>query len=111
MGLVGPRIGAGMTRIEVYQAEQTIRSFVGIARSKAQRSNLAHYVVLNRQEASLFLVSPSMKVLREGNLASGLEFVFESEAGIKSIYVPPSGVLRAEFVRLRSRLGISEITF
>ena len=34
VGLVGPRNGAGMTRIEVYQAEQTIRSFVEMARSR-----------------------------------------------------------------------------
>ena len=34
VGLVGPRIGAGMTRIEIYQAEQTIRSFVEMARSR-----------------------------------------------------------------------------
>ena len=111
VGLVGPRIGAGMTRIEVYQAEQTIRSFVEIARSKAQRSNLAHFVVLNGRGSSLVLVGPDMDILRESELPPSVEFVIDSDAGIDSIYVPPSGLLRGQFIRLQSRFGPSEVTF
>lgn len=111
VGLVGPRIGAGMTRIEVYQAEQTIRSFVEIARSKAQRSNLAHFVVLNGRGSSLALVGPAMDILRESELPPSVELVVDSDAGIDSIYVPPSGLLRGQFVRLQSRFGPSEVTF
>ena len=111
VGLVGPRIGAGMTRIEVYQAEQTIRSFVQMARSRAQRSNLAHFVVLNRRGPSVVLVGPDMNILRERELPSSVELVVDSETGIESIYVPPSGLLRGQFIRLRSRFGPSEVTF
>ena len=111
VGLVGPRIGAGMTRIEVYQAEQTIRSFVQMARSRAQRSNLAHFVVLNRRGASVVLVGPDMNILRERELPSSVELVVDSETGIESIYVPPSGLLRGQVIRLRSRFGPSEVTF
>ena len=111
VGLVGPRIGAGMTRIAVYQAEETIRSFVGIARSRAQRSNLAHFVVLNRRGPMVVLVGPDMNILRERELPSSVELVVDSETGIESIYVPPSGLLRGQFIRLRSRFGLSEVTF
>ena len=65
VGLVGPRIGAGMTRIEVYQAEQTIRSFVEMAWARAQRSNLAHFVVLNRRGPTVTLVGPDGQLLEE----------------------------------------------
>ena len=109
VGLVGPRIGAGMTRIEVYQAEETIRSLVQMARSRAQRTNLAHFVVLDRQETNVLLVGPDMSVLRERELPSSVELVVAGETGIDSIYVPPSGLVRGEVVRLRSRFGVSEV--
>ncbi len=111
VGLVGPRIGAGMTRIEVYQAEQTIRSFVEMARSRAQRSNLAHFVVLNRRGPTVTLVGPDMNILRERKLPSSVELVVDSEEGIESIDVPPSGLLRGQSIQLRSRFGPSEVTF
>ena len=111
VGLVGPRIGAGMTRIEVYQAEQTIRSFVEMARSRAQRSNLAHFVVLNRRGPTVTLVGPDMNILRERELPSSVELVVDSEEGIESIDVPPSGLLRGQSIQLRSRFGPSEVTF
>ena len=102
VGLVGPRIGAGMTRIEVYQAEQTIRSFVEMARSRAQRSNLAHFVVLNRRGPTVTLVGPDMNILRERELPSSVELVVDSEEGIESIDVPPSGLLRGDNPSLAS---------
>ena len=111
VGLVGPRIGAGMTRIEIYQAEQTIRSFVEMARSRAQRSNLAHFVVLNRRGPRVTLVGPDMNIIRERELPSSVELVADSEAGIESIYVPPSGLLRGQVIQLRSRFGPFEVTF
>ena len=100
-----------MTRIEVYQAEQTIRSFVEMARSRAQRSNLAHFVVLNRRGPTVTLVGPDMNILRERKLPSSVELVVDSEEGIESIDVPPSGLLRGQFIQLRSRFGPSEVTF
>ena len=108
-GLVGPRIGAGMTRIEVYQAEQTIRSFVQMARSRAQRTNLAHFVVLDRRAGNVALIGPDMSILRERALPSGVELVVEPQTGMESIYVPPSGLLRGKVVRVRSRFGVQEV--
>lgn len=108
-GLVGPRIGAGMTRIELYQAEESIRSFVQIARSRAQRSNDAHFVVLDRRASTVSLIGPNMGVLRVRELPRAVELVIESQSGIDSIYVPPSGLLRGEFIQLRSRFGVSEV--
>ena len=37
-GLVGPRIGAGLAQLEIRQTEETLKSFVQIARLAAQRS-------------------------------------------------------------------------
>ena len=111
VGLVGPRIGAGMTRLEVHQAEQTIRSFVQIARSKARRTDRAHFVVLDRRTSTLVLVGPDMQVLRERDLPSSIEVIGDSDSGVTSIYVPPSGLLRQETILLRSRIGTSEVAF
>jgi prepilin-type N-terminal cleavage/methylation domain-containing protein len=111
VGLVGPRIGAGMTRLEVHQVEQTIRSFVQIARSKARRTDQAHFVVVDRGSSNLVLVGPDMQVLRERDLPSSIEVISDSDSGDTLIYVPPSGLLRQESISLRSRLGISEVTF
>ncbi len=111
VGLVGPRIGAGMTRLEVNQAEQTIRSFVQIARSRARRADQAHFVVVDRSSSSLVLVGPDMQVLRERDLSSSIEVVSDSDTGVTTIYVPPSGLLRGETLFLRSRIGTSEVAF
>ena len=108
-GLVGPRIGAGMTRIELYQAEESVRSLVQMARSRAQRSNETHFVVLDRRTSTVSLVGPNMGVLRVRELPPSVELVIESQSGINSIYVPPSGLLRDEPIQLRSRFGVSEV--
>jgi len=55
------------------------------------------------------LIGPDMNVLRVRELPSSVELIVESESGIESIYVPPSGLLRGESIRLRSRLGVSEV--
>ena len=108
-GLVGPRIGAGMTRIELYQAEESVRSLVQMARSRAQRSNAPQFVVLDRRTSTVSLVGPNMGVLRGRELPPSVELVIESQSGINSIYVPPSGLLRDEPIQLRSRFGVSEV--
>ena len=108
-GLVGPRIGAGLTRLEVNQAEETLRSFVQIARLQAQREDRGHYVVADRNGRRILLLAPDMEILRERGLPSGVDFVPEANGGVRSIYVPPSGLLRAQTFRLRSRLGDTEV--
>jgi prepilin-type N-terminal cleavage/methylation domain-containing protein len=108
-GLVGPRIGAGFTRLEVNQAEETLRSFVQIARLQAQRTDQGHFIVADRDGHRVLLLDPDMAILRERSLPSGVNFVPEANGAVESIYVPPSGLLRAQVVRLRSRLGDSEV--
>ena len=108
-GLVGPRIGAGLTRLEVSQAEETLRSFVQIARLQAQRADQGHFVVADRIGHRVLLLDPGMQILRERGLPSGVDFVAEANGGVESIYIPPSGLLRAQTLRLRSRLGDSEV--
>ena len=52
-----------------------------------------------------------VQVLRERDLPSSIEVISDSDSGDTLIYVPPSGLLRQESISLRSRLGISEVTF
>ena len=100
VGLVGPRIGAGMTRIEVYQAEQTIRSFVEMARSRAQRSNLAHFVVLNRRGPTVTLVGPDGQLLEEARPARR-----RGRSAPAPRRQPVAGLCRAAGGNRRSRRG------
>ncbi len=108
-GLVGPRIGAGFTRLEVNQTEEILRNFVQIARLQAQRADRGHFVVADRDGRRVLLLDPDMHILRERGIPSGVDFVPEANGGIESIYVPPSGLLRDQTLRLRSRLGDSEV--
>ena len=82
-----------------------------MARSRAQRSNLAHFVVLNRRGPTVVLVGPDMSILRERELPSSVELVIDSEGGIESIHVPPSGLLRGQRIQMRSRFGPFEVAF
>jgi len=108
-GLVGPRIGAGLTRLEMNQTEETLRNFLQIARLQAQRTDQGHFVVADRRGRRVLLLDPDMNILRERGIPSGVEFVQEANGGVESIYVPPSGLLRAQSLRLRTRLGDSEL--
>ena len=108
-GLIGPRIGAGFTRLEVNQTEEILKNFVQIARLQAQRADRGHFVVADRDGHRVLLLDPDMEILRERGLPSGVDFVPEGNGGIESIYVPPSGLLRAQTLRLRSRLGDFEV--
>ena len=108
-GLIGPRIGAGFTRLEVNQTEEILKNFVQIARLQAQRADRGHFVVADRDGHRVLLLDPDMEILRERGLPSGVDFVPEGNGGIESIYVPPSGLLRSQTLRLRSRLGDFEV--
>jgi prepilin-type N-terminal cleavage/methylation domain-containing protein len=101
--LAGPRIGAGIGRIELNQAEQTVRSYIKLGRVQAQRSDRAHYVVLDRQKRSVVLVNREMKVLREAELPSSVEFVLEPEVQLSAVSIAPSGIARGNPIRLRGR--------
>jgi type II secretory pathway pseudopilin PulG len=107
--LAGPRIGAGIGRIELNQAEQTVRSYIKLGRVQAQRSDRVHYVVLDRQKRSVVLVNTEMKVLREAELPSSVEFVLEPEVQLTAVSIAPSGIARGNPIRLRGRSAETEV--
>jgi prepilin-type N-terminal cleavage/methylation domain-containing protein len=109
LSLAGPRIGAGLGRIELNQAAQTVRSYIKLARLQAQRSDREQYIVLDRQRHSVALVGPEMKVTREESLPKSVEFVLQPEVQTSALYVAPSGILRGDPVRLRGRTGVIEV--
>ena len=109
LSLAGPRIGAGLGRIELNQAAQTVRSYIKLARLQAQRSDREQYVVLDQQRHSVALVGPEMKVTREETLPKSVQFVLQPEVQAAALYVAPSGILRGGPVRLRGRIGEIEV--
>ena len=68
--LVGPRIGAGLGRLELEEAAQTIRGFVKIGGVQAQRTERGYYVVIDRAKKSMSLLDPDMKVVRQKDLGT-----------------------------------------
>ena len=108
-GLVGPRIGAGLTRLELNQTEETLRNFIQNARVHAQRENRGYFVVADRDGRRILLLDSDMEILRERGLPSSVDFAPTVYDDVRSIYVPPSGLLRDQVVRLRSRLGDTEV--
>ena len=109
LSLAGPRIGAGLSRLELTQAERTVRSYIKFARSQAQRSDREQYVVLDRISGSVALVGSELKVLREVKLPSSVEIILGADVETATLYVAPSGILRGEPVRLRGRTGETEV--
>jgi prepilin-type N-terminal cleavage/methylation domain-containing protein len=108
--LAGPRIGAGLGRIELNQAAQTVRTYIKLARLQAQRSDREQYVVLDQQRHSVVLVGPEMKVTREETLPKSVQFVLQPDVQTSALYVAPSGILRGDPVRLRGRTGEIEVS-
>src|SRR5258708_40142671 len=66
--LAGPRIGAGIGRLELERAAQSIRSFVKLGRVQAQRTDREHYIVLDRKRDLITLLNPELRPLREEQL-------------------------------------------
>jgi prepilin-type N-terminal cleavage/methylation domain-containing protein len=108
--LAGPRIGAGLGRIELNQAAQTVRTYIKLARLQAQRSDREQYVVLDQQRHSVVLVGPEMMVIREEALPKSVQFVLQPDVQTSALYVAPSGILRGDPVRLRGRTGEIEVS-
>jgi prepilin-type N-terminal cleavage/methylation domain-containing protein len=107
--MAGPRIGAGIGRIELNQAAQTIRTYIKLARVQAQKSDREHYIVLDRQKRSIALVGHEMTILRQDMLPASVEFVLDTQEQIGALYVAPSGILRGDPVRLRGRTTEIEV--
>ena len=109
LALAGPRIGAGIGRLELNQAAQTVRTYIKLGRLQAQRSDREHYVVLDRQRHSVVLVGHEMTILREEKLPASVDFVLEPDVQVATLHVAPSGILRGNTVRLRGRNAEIEV--
>lgn len=107
--LAGPRIGAGIGRLELERAAQSVRSFVKLGRVQAQRTDREHYVVLDRKRELITLLSPELELLREEHLPSSVHIVLDSDLDLASISIPPSGIVRSKPVRLKGRSSELEI--
>ncbi len=107
--MAGPRIGAGIGRIELNQSAQTIRSYIKMARLRAERSDREQYIVLDRQRRAVAIVGPDLNVLREQKLPASVDFVLEPDVEASALHVAPSGIVRGGPIRLRGRTGVIEV--
>jgi len=107
--LVGPRIGAGLGRLELEEAAQTIRGFVKIGGVQAQRTERGYYVVIDRAKKSMSLLDPDMKVVRQKDLPSSVEIIPESNDEVTTIVISPVGIVRSPRMKLHSRAGDLEL--
>ena len=107
IGLAGPRIGAGLSRLEAKNAAQTVRGLIRMARLRAERTEESQYVVFDRTRRAVSLVDDEMKPVRESILPSAVELVFENDARTAILYVTPSGIVRGATIRVRG--GSNEI--
>ena len=103
--LAGPRIGAGIGRLELERTRQSIRSFAKIGRVQAERSDREYYLVIDRKQDSLKLLDPELKVIRQEQLPSTVEVNLESNADIAGFTILPSGIIRGSAIRLHGRTG------
>jgi prepilin-type N-terminal cleavage/methylation domain-containing protein len=103
--LVGPRIGAGIGRLELDETAQAIRGFVKNGAVQAERTDRVHYVVINRPKKLMTLLDPDMKVLRQKELASSVEIILAGGTDVATISVFPSGIVRSEPIRVHGRVG------
>jgi prepilin-type N-terminal cleavage/methylation domain-containing protein len=107
--LVGPRIGAGIGRLELQQAGQSVRNFVRLGRSQAQRSDRQHFVVIDTREDSIALLDSDMRLIRREVIPSSVHIV-HSDSELLSFAIAPSGIVRGGPVRLRGRTGDLEVS-
>jgi len=109
IGLVGPRIGAGLGRLEMNSATQTVRGVIRIARLQAQRAERTQYVVFDKNRRAVSLVNDAMNVVREKELPSSVDIVLEGDVSTSALYVLPSGIVRGNPVRLRGHSTATEV--
>lgn len=110
LGLAGPRIGAGIGRLELNQAEQTVRGFLKMARILAERSDREHYVVLDQKRHSVALIRADLKLIREAQLPDSVSFVLDPSIETSALYVAPSGIVRGNSIRLRGRAAEVQVS-
>src|ERR1700674_4331877 len=103
--LVGPRIGAGMGRLQLDETAQAIRGFVKNGAVQAERTDRVHYVVIDRTKREMTLLDPDMKTLRQKELASSVEIILDGNTDVATISVSPSGIVRSGPIRIHGRAG------
>jgi prepilin-type N-terminal cleavage/methylation domain-containing protein len=103
--VAGPRIGAGLGRLELERSAQTIRSIIKIGRVQASRADKEYYVKIDRKQDSIALLDPEMKIVRQEELPPSVEIFFESGTDIAGLTISPFGIVRGSKVRLHSRAG------
>jgi prepilin-type N-terminal cleavage/methylation domain-containing protein len=103
--MVGPRIGAGLGRLELERAAQTIRGIVTMGRIQAQRTDREYYVVIDRKQAWLRLLDPEMKVVRQEQLTTTVQIDFGSNSDESGLIISPVGIVRGNPIRLHGRAG------
>jgi general secretion pathway protein H len=107
--LAGPRIGAGMGRLELEEAGQSVRSFIKLGRVRAQRTDRQHFVVIDPRDETLVLLDPEMRPIRSRDLPGSVR-VISSDSALLSFAIAPSGIVRGGPLRLRGRAGDLEVT-
>jgi prepilin-type N-terminal cleavage/methylation domain-containing protein len=109
--LAGPRIGAGLGRLELERSAQTIRSVIKLGRVQASRADKEYYVKIDRKLDSIALLDPDMKVVRQEELPSSVEIVLESGADVAGLTISPFGIVRGGKVHLHGRAGDISVDF
>jgi prepilin-type N-terminal cleavage/methylation domain-containing protein len=104
MGLAGPRIVAGLGRLELSSTERTVRALIKMARLEAQRTDRQQYVVLDRDRRSISFVNSDMQLVREEALPASVDVVITGSS-TASLFVSPSGIVRGLPIRLQGRAG------
>ena len=103
--LAGPRIGAGLGRLELERTAQTIRNFIKLGRVQAERKDREYYVVIDRKQGAVRLLDPDMKIVRQEQLPSSVQINFDSNSDMAGLTILPSGIVRGNPVRLHGRAG------
>jgi len=107
--LAGPRIGAGIGRLELEQAAQSVRSFVKLGRAQAQRLDRQHFIVIDSKQDSIVLLDADMRPIRRESIPPSVHFV-ETDSKLLSFAIAPSGIVRGGPIRLRGRTGDLEVS-
>jgi len=109
IGLAGPRIGAGLGRLDLADSAAKVRALIKIARLQAERTDRQQYVVLDKMRRSVSLVNADLKIVRNEPLPSTVEIVLDGDLPTAALYVNPSGIIRGSPIRLHGRSGDVEV--
>jgi prepilin-type N-terminal cleavage/methylation domain-containing protein len=110
LGLAGPQIGAGLGRLELNTSARTVNALIKTAKLEAQRKDRQHYVVFDKTGRSISVLGSDLKLVRREQLPSSVDFIFQKDVPTAALYVSPVGIIRGAPVRLRGRVGETEVS-